>query len=67
MYVSIPHTMHIHRIRLHTQPTSASIELASTPITITLPDGKQVKGETNRTSPYDVAKDIRFAHCLPVS
>ncbi|EDQ85111.1 uncharacterized protein MONBRDRAFT_12212, partial [Monosiga brevicollis MX1] len=33
-------------------------ERESKAITITLPDGKQVPGETWRTSPYDIAKGI---------
>eukprot|EP00045_Choanoeca_perplexa_P012000 m.129299 g.129299 ORF g.129299 m.129299 type:complete len:794 (-) comp15846_c0_seq2:49-2430(-) len=33
-------------------------KLESSPITITLPDGKQVAGEKNKTSPYDIAKGI---------
>jgi threonyl-tRNA synthetase len=29
------------------------------PITVTLPDGKQVPAQSWRTTPYDVAKSIR--------
>lgn len=38
-------------------------ELASRPavsIVVTLPDGKQVEASAWRTTPYDVAKGIRF-------
>ena len=31
----------------------------ATPITVTLPDGKQVEGSAWRTTPYEVAKGIR--------
>ncbi|XP_039278005.1 threonine--tRNA ligase 1, cytoplasmic isoform X2 [Nilaparvata lugens] len=31
---------------------------ASQPITVTLPDGKEIKGESWKTSPYDIAKGI---------
>lgn len=32
----------------------------NTPIKITLPDGKQVDGECWKTTPYDVARGIRY-------
>ncbi|KAI0229291.1 hypothetical protein LSAT2_020309 [Lamellibrachia satsuma] len=32
-----------------------------TPITVTLPDGKVVEGNAWRTTPYEVAKTIRFS------
>ena len=31
-----------------------------TPITVTLPDGKAVEANAWRTTPYDVAKGIRY-------
>ena len=35
-----------------------------TPIKVTLPDGKEVDGEAWRTTPYEVAKGIRYLHIL---
>lgn len=32
----------------------------SVPITVTLPDGKEVEAHSWKTTPYDVAKGIRY-------
>lgn len=34
------------------------------PIKITLPDGKIIEGQSWRTTPYEVAKGIRYARYL---
>lgn len=32
----------------------------SIPITVTLPDGKEIEAQSWKTTPYDVAKGIRY-------
>jgi threonyl-tRNA synthetase len=34
------------------------------PIKVTLPNGKIIEGQSWRTTPYDVAKEIRYAKHL---